>query len=285
MERTTIRDQVIVRLAEEKDRQQLASLIHFSPWVHRHLDWRPPLDWVGYQPYLVVERAGQLLAALTCPPDPPEVAWIRLFAVSADITVADAWDVLWPAAHEYLWGITVSAIPFQDWFSKQLLSAQFDHTHDVVMLSWENQSLPSESKVPDCIIRLMNFDDLILIKELDAKAFGPIWQQSIDMLEMAFRQAAIATVAEMQEGIIGYQISTAGSGGGHLARLAVDPQVRGQGVGYALARDMLVQFHRRGSLRVTVNTQTNNEASIALYQKVGFHTTGEVFPIFETHLD
>ena len=279
------RDRVTIRLAQEQDRRQLASLIHFSPWVHRHLDWRPPLDWIGYQPYLLAERKGQLLAALTCPPDPPEAAWIRLFAASSEITVADAWNVLWPAAHEYLWGITVAAIPLQGWFSQQLLSAQFDHTHDVAMLTWENQAPPPESEVPDCILRLMNYDDLKMIKELDAEAFGPIWQQSIDMLEMAFQQAAIATVAETPEGIIGYQISTAGSGGGHLARLAVHPQVHGQGVGYALTRDMLVQFHRRGSLRVTVNTQIDNKASLALYQKAGFRLTGEVFPVYEAHLD
>jgi len=285
MEQATTRKPVTVRLAQVKDRQQLASLIHFGPWVHRHLDWRPPLEWLGYQPYLLAERAGQLLAALTCPPDPPEVAWIRLFAASSEITVADAWDILWPAAHEYLWGITVAAIPLQGWFSQQLLSAQFANTHDVTMLAWENQTLPPESEVPGCILRLMNYEDLSPIKELDAIAFGPIWQQSTEMLEIAFQQAAIATVAETQEGIIGYQISTAGSGSGHLARLAVHPKVRGQGVGYALARDMLVQFYRRGSVRVTVNTQFDNEASMALYQKAGFRTTGEVYPIYEAYLD
>ena len=285
MERTTTRDRVTVRLAKDKDRRRLASLLHFSPWVHRHLDWRAPLDWIGYQPYLVAERAGQILAALACPPDPPEVAWIRLFAISSEITIAEAWSILWQAAHEYLWGITVAAIPFQNWFSQQLLSAQFDHAHEVAMFAWENQPLPPESKTPDCIIRLMNHDDLILIKELDSLAFGPIWQQSLEMLEMAFKQSTIATVAETQEGIIGYQISTAGSGGGHLARLAVHPQVQGKGVGYALTRDMLVHFHRRGSLRVTVNTQIDNEASLALYKKAGFRLTGEVFPVYKIHLD
>lgn len=285
MELTAIHNRVTIRLAEDKDRQMLASLIHFSPWVHRHLDWRPPLDWVGYQPYLLAEHAGQILAALSCPPDHPEVAWIRLFAISSEITVEEAWDVLWPAAHEYLWGITVAAIPLQGWFSKHLLAAQFHHTHDVAMFSWENQHLPPKSEVPNCILRLMNYDDLNLIRELDGLAFGSIWQQSIEMLELAFQQASIATVAETPEGIIGYQISTAGSEGGHLARLAVHPQMRGQGVGYALARDLLVQFHRRGALRVTVNTQINNAASLALYKKAGFHPTGEAFPVYEAHLD
>ena len=282
---TTTREQVTVRLAQEKDRRKLANLIHFGPWVHRHLDWRPPLDWIGYQPYLIAEQKGHLMAALACPPDPPEVAWMRLFAVSPDWSVADAWNALWPVAHEYLWGITVAAIPLQGWLSHQLAAAKFTQTHQVAMLTWEDQNLPPESIVPDCILRLMNFDDLAVVRKLDAKAFGPIWQQSMDMLEIAFQQAAIATVAEDEEGIIGYQISTAGSGGGHLARLAVHPRVQGQGVGYALARDMLAQFYRRGALKVTVNTQIDNDASLALYQKVGFRSTGEVYPVFEAYLD
>lgn len=282
---TTIRERVSVRLAQDQDRRQLANLIHFGSWVHRHLDWRQPLDWIGYQPYLIAERDGQILAALACPPDPPEAAWMRLFAVSSDMTVAEAWEFLWPAAHEYLWGITVAAIPLQGWLSQQLASAKFSHTHDVAMLTWENQKLPPESMAPDCILRLMNFDDLVLVKDLDTKAFAPIWQQSMNMLEIAFQQAAVATIAEDEEGIIGYQISTAGSGGGHLARLAVHPRVQGEGVGYSIVRDMLVQFYRRGALKVTVNTQLDNEASLALYQKAGFSHTSEIYPVYEAYLD
>ncbi len=282
---TTTRNRVSVRLAQEKDRNQLANLIHFGSWVHRHLDWRPPLDWIGYQPYLIAERDGHILAALACPPDPPEAAWVRLFAIASEITVAEAWEVLWPAAHEYLWGITVAAISLQSWFSQQLVSAKFSQTHSVAMLTWENQKLPPEFTVPDCLLRWMNFEDLALVKELDKVAFSPIWQQSMDMLEIAFRQAAVATVAEDEEGIIGYQISTAGSGGGHLARLAVHPRVQGEGVGYALLRDLLVQFYRRGALKISVNTQLDNEASLALYNKAGFRRTGEIYPVYEAYLD
>jgi ribosomal protein S18 acetylase RimI-like enzyme len=282
---TRTRDRVSVRLAQAEDRNRLANLIHFSTWVHRHLDWRPPLDWIGYQPYLIAERDGQVLAAMACPPDPPEAAWMRLFAVTADFSISDAWDLFWPAVHEYLWGITIAAIPLQSWFSQQLNAAKFDQTHRVAMLTWENTSLPPESIVPDCLLRIMNFDDLESVKELDKVAFDPIWQQSMDMLKIAFHQAAVATVAEDDQGLIGYQISTAGSGGGHLARLAVHPRVQGEGVGYSLVRDMLVQFYRRGALKVSVNTQLDNHASLALYQKAGFHQTGEVYPVYERYLD
>ena len=38
---------VRVRPAVLTDQRQIANLMHFSPTIHRHLDWRYPLDWIG----------------------------------------------------------------------------------------------------------------------------------------------------------------------------------------------------------------------------------------------
>ncbi len=74
--------QLIVEPAEFEDRHSLANLIHFGSYVHRHLDWRPPLDWLGQTPFLIARSEGEIVGALASPPDPPNVAWIRLFAAS-----------------------------------------------------------------------------------------------------------------------------------------------------------------------------------------------------------
>jgi ribosomal protein S18 acetylase RimI-like enzyme len=44
---------------------------------------------------------------------------------------------------------------------------------------------------------------------------------------------------------------------------------------------MLQQFSQRGAQAVTVNTQKNNLASLALYKAAGFKFTGEEFPIYQ----
>ena len=278
---TLTRQQVDVRLAQAEDRRQLANLIHFGTWVHRHLDWRPPLDWIGYQPYLIAEQDGQAQAALACPPDPPEIAWIRLFAANSEMGIDEAWEHLWPVARDHLAGVTVAAMPMQAWFRRLLLGAGFHHTHEVTMLLWESHTSLPPAAAPDCTIRLMTFGDLPAVQALDAAAFDPIWQQSLEMLTFAFRQAAIATVAEDQDGLVGYQISTAGVGGGHLARLAIHPRAQQQGIGYALVHDLLTQFSRKGARQVSVNTQNDNAASLALYKKAGFHPTDESYPVFQ----
>lgn len=278
-----------IRPAHEEDRQPLANLIHFEAHVHRHLDWRPPLNWLGYHPYLTIERNGKFLAALACPPDPPNVAWIRLFAVSSGIGVPNAWNQLWAAAREQLLAdnpgqLKAAAIPLQGWFRSLLEKSDFSLTHRVVVLSWMRGEEPPEEKHNGFIIRPMNYDDLSSVESVDAASFSLVWQNSRPCLEMAFNQAAVATVVEGTDGLVGYQISTSGPMGGHLARLAVHPDHQGKGIGYSLLRDLLVQFKRRGILSVTVNTQHDNRASMALYEKVGFRRTGEEYPVYQCDL-
>ncbi len=276
--------QIIVRSASDFDRPQLANLVHFEAHVHRHLDWRPPLDWIGSSPYLVAERGNQLLAALACPPDPEDVAWIRLFAVSSYWPVNEAWITMWTEAEAQLSkeaGLKVAAIPLQQWFQALLESSQFVHVYNIVLLLWQRgqHTLP-EIQIP-VVIRPMNLDDMPAVEAVDRAAFGDLWRNSMLSLELAFRQSAVATVAEDENGILGYQISTASPMGGHLARLAVHPSTQRRGIGLALVRDMLDQFERRGALHVTVNTQEDNGSSLSLYKRAGFHRTGESYPVYQ----
>ena len=273
-----------VRQANAEDQGQLANLIHFETLVHRHLDWRPPLEWIGYEPYLVLEKDKRLVAALACPPDPPSVAWIRLFVALEEVKMIEAWSLLWSRALEILStdaNIQVAAIPLQVWFQRLLKSSQFQPIGNVVMLIWDSGEIPTAKPSPEISIRPMSLDDLPTVEAIDRSAFGSLWHNSRHSLEYAFRQAAIATVADYDGALVGYQISTAMQMGGHLARLATDPQYHRQGFGYAILRDLLVQFKQRGAQRITVNTQEENLASISLYQNAGFMRTGETYPVFQ----
>ncbi len=276
---------IAIRSATEDDRHKLATLIHFSPYVHRHLGWRSPLDWLGLEPYLVAERDGQILAALACPPDIPDLSWVRLFAVSTVLGVEETWEMMWPVADRLLGDSTpIAALPLQSWFQRILQNSNFTHTYDVMMLRWEDRGQRFDDFPLDApySIRLMNFDDLKLVHQLDQKAFDPVWRHSIDLLTLAYQHANLATIAEDTAGILGYQISTANNSDGHLARLAVHPRARRLGVGYTLVQDLLRNFQRRGIQKVTVNTQENNRASLSLYEKTGFASTGERYSVFET---
>jgi len=274
-----------IQSASVDDRQQLANLIHFGVHVHRHLDWRSPLDWVGHQPFLVGFQDGEMLAALACPPDPPNVAWIRIFAAAESDMLNHLWSELWEASLAQLKGLyapmRIAAIPMQGWFKNLLEASGFACDHRVVVLAWEGNELPPTPSSPSVVIRPMLFDDISQIEKIDAAAFGGVWQNSRSCLEIAYQQSAVATVAETENHLVGYQISTATQMGGHLARLAVLPQSQGHGIGYSMLHDLLLQFHHRGARAVTVNTQHDNFASLSIYRKAGFRLTGEEYPVYE----
>jgi ribosomal protein S18 acetylase RimI-like enzyme len=101
------------------------------------------------------------------------------------------------------------------------------------------------------------------------------------MLGLAYEQSATSTVAELNGMIVGYQISTSVPLAGHLARLAVHPSIQRSHVGYALVHDVLNYFKEHRAWRVTVNTQSDNLASLALYKKAGFRATGERFRVYQ----
>jgi len=273
-----------VRPANSNDHKQLANLIHFGTLVHRHLDWRPPLEWIGHTPFLVLEEDSRLVAALACPPDPSSVVWLRLFVAYDEEYLVKAWTQLWSTALEMLPpepNLLIAAIPLQNWFLQLLESSNFHPTTDVVMLIWDSGEIPPKHPSTEISIRPMTVDDLTQVEILDKSSFGDLWHNSRTSLEYAFNQAAIATIADFDGDVVGYQISTAMQMGGHLARLATHPRYQRQGIGFAILRDLLIQFKHRGASRITVNTQEDNLASIALYENAGFMRTGETYPVYQ----
>lgn len=274
-----------IRPAGPEDLPALANLIHFETYVHRHLDYRPPLELLDQQPFLVLENQQRIVAALASPPDPPQVAWIRLFAVTFGMSPQSAWERLWPAVRDALLAREerphIAVIPIPAWFEAIIQRSGFVRAHDIVTLEWQAQPLAPIPLNPRILVRPMVFDDLPMVQRIDATAFEPIWQNSLAYLEFAFHHAAYATLAELDGIPAGYSISTATSMGCHLARLATQPALQGQGVGKALLYDLMDQFYRRGARQITVNTQHNNLASLSLYEKFGFRRTGEIYPVYE----
>lgn len=273
------------RPAVEEDRSRLANLLHFETHVHRHLDWRRPLDWLGSSPFLISESAGRISAALACPQDPPGVAWLRLFAVITRQDVEQAWEALWPAAEQQLGhqgADEAAAIPLQDWIRDLVAGSGFAHTHNVVVLDWRTR--PVTIELNDLHMRPMNWEDLPAVHAVDEAAFAPLWQNSIAALEQAYRQAGLATVIEKDKHIVAYQLSTLSTQGLHLARLATHPSMQGQGLAFALAQNLQANVLQRREQRLTVNTQDNNKPSLSLYRKLGFQLTNERFPVYQRQL-
>jgi ribosomal-protein-alanine N-acetyltransferase len=272
----------LVRTADFNDHQQLSNLIFFETHLHRHLDWRSPLEWLGDPFYWAVDEGRQITAALACPTEVDGVAWVRLFVYTSHWSPENAWSTLWSAAREQIGragGATVAAIAMQPWFQKVLEENNFENRQQIVMLEWPSQPW-TPSKADGIHIRRMAETDIPAVTQADHAAFHPLWHNSLDTLQRAYSQALFATVAETRDEIVGYQLTTGHGQRAHLARLAVHPVMQGRGVGRALLSDLYANLKRIGTTRLSVNTQSDNKVSLKLYKNMGFNRTGEGYPVY-----
>jgi hypothetical protein len=261
----------LVRAVDLKDHQQLSNLIFFETHIHRHLDWRSPLEWLGAPFYWALEEGKHITAALACPTEVEGIAWVRLFVYGGHKSADHAWTLLWSTAMEEIaraGGAVVAAIAMQAWFQQSLAASGFENRQQIVMLEWQNQPWVS-SRAHGIRIRKMTEADLTQVVETDNAAFHPLWHNSYDTLKLAFLQSLFATVAENSQGILGYQLTTGHGQRAHLARLAVHPNAQG-----------FAKVTQHGIVRLSVNTQSDNVSSLSLYKKMGFVRTGEEYPVY-----
>lgn len=272
----------LVRPANLDDHQKLSNLIFFESRLHRHLDWRSPLEWLGAPLYWALDDGRQITAALACPIEVPGIAWLRLFVHSGGWSAENAWNVLWQTARTEIsqaGGARVAVIAMQPWLQQLLTISGFKNIQQIVMLEWSYQPW-AEGEAQGVRIRRMMEADLPDVERADAVSFYPLWQNSLETLHKAFAQALVATVAENDEGVIGYQLSTGATQRAHLARLAVRSDMQRRGVGRALLGDLFARLVGLGIFKLSVNTQSDNSVSLNLYQKMGFVRTGEQYPVY-----
>jgi ribosomal protein S18 acetylase RimI-like enzyme len=276
-----------IRTLGPQDRSLLDGLLARSDWRHAHLDWLDPIELLDGAPFLLASEGGRPAACLACPPDPPAVAWIRVFAGTSDLPARSAWHALWPTACASAIGLgahTAAALTTDRWMGSLALESGFIESNRVVLLEHRGAV---EAPVFPAGVRLRAFRpvDLPAVYEVDQQAFDGLWLYSPPVLAAALRQAASVTILEAQGRISGYQLSTASALGAHLARLAVLPEVQGQGYGRTLVQHLLHEFGRQGLDRVSVNTQEDNHPGLRLYHRLGFRETGQSYPVFTRTLD
>ena len=119
---------------------------------------------------------------------------------------------------------------------------------------------------------------------IDTAAFGTDW--ALD--EVAIHDVCSATPRHRGraagEPLAAYAISGRDGKQGFLQRLAVRPDAQRRGLGAALVRDSLRWCARWRVERVLVNTPTDNEGALALYEGTGFTRLPERLRVYEREL-
>ncbi|MBN2257291.1 MAG: GNAT family N-acetyltransferase [Anaerolineaceae bacterium] len=273
-----------IRQADWKDAIPIQHLLSYQSKIHRFLDWRDPLQWLGMQPFMMLEKQGKLHAVLACPIDPLNIAWVRLFACSWEIDVNHAWDLLTaevfpqltimnPDAHCYL-------LALEGWIDHLAQQKQYPKHQEIVILQRDLSSFLQNPVKIDIIIRKITQDDLPRVASIDTECFEDLWIYSQPTLQLAYQKSDITYLAEMHSKPVGYLLGTISDDIGHLARIAVLPEVKRHQIATSLIGRFMLDLEERGLSQATVNTQSNNQASLALYDKMGFQRTGESFGVY-----
>lgn len=278
------------RQATTHDRDLIRRFIQSPVYTQRHLDWRDPLDWLSHhpqerRPFWILEKNGLIAAVLACITEPDEVAWVRLFSTDSQLSPSWAWNILFERVYAELAGSAshpiIAALGLQDWFSDMLATNGFIRHQDIVVLSYDGPPPPRLDPDPALWLRPMRPEDIPAVTRLDNLAFESIWRLSHDDMIRAAERSNYKTVIELEGEIVAYQMSSVNGFTAHLARLAVNPRCQRRRIGYRVLQDVLRHYIDELSVwGVTLNTQDNNHASLALYRHTGFHLTGERFTVY-----
>ncbi len=273
---------ITIRQAQKSDSSLIADFLSRAVCIHRHLDWQGVLDWIPFDPFLLMQDEYRLQAILSCPPDREKIAWIRCFASEKKYDLNLAWDTLFTKIQTLptMAGSSIYSVGLNDWFAFLLERSGFDNFQNIVVLQWNEKMPVFQSIDQPWWIRPMEESDLEQVADLDRTAFEPIWVNPADKVRLAYAQAEHASVVELDGHIIGYEMTTANHISAHLARIATHPDFQHQHIGSSLITEMFGYFIRKGIKQISVNTQSTNSASLALYKRLGFELTGEKFPVF-----
>lgn len=290
-------DTATIRLATNKDTQQIWRLFHEAMYTHTHADWHVMGEWLGTPGFVVSEGApmvkptsmfgrltDELLACLAVGADPLPAFWVRFAAIrrspDAQAILAAMIEAVLPYLREC--GATILGwLAVESWPDEMLPALGFRRSNWITTFIKDGlDSSPIESS--DVIVRPVRIEEMERLAEIEAAAFEPLWRYSAGGLRLAHRHAVCFDVALVDGKIVGFQYSVANSAGAgaHLVRITVDPVVQGMGVGSALIRAAFEAYRRRGLNRVSLNTQLDNIASHRLYEKFGFYRTGDQLPIW-----
>lgn len=271
---------------ERRHRQAVLHLLASSYQIHTHLDWFNTEQWLDSEnvPILVAWEDDRLVGVMAASKPLSDTCWIRLLAVRDDAITQQVLTALWAALLEELKMmnvVSVSLLITHDWLTEYAaLVFGMERIDTIVTMRRRSDHYPPPQHKA-LLIQPAEVEDYPVMAEVDQLAFHPPWQLAFSDLRQAVRIATLCTVARLNDNIVGYQLSTRHREIGHLARLAVLPDMQGHGIGSALLNHMIRAFLAKGVRTLTVNTQLSNTRSQQLYGRYQFLRNGYDMPVWE----
>ncbi len=115
------------------------------------------------------------------------------------------------------------------------------------------------------------------VGSLDQAAFPWLWRNSRAEFEVYLASPGVSVSFIVRDGMpVAYVGSTLFPGWGHLDRIAVAPELQGQGLGRSALILAIDSLRQKGARRVGLSTQRTNLRSQRLYDRFGFRRTPDL---------
>ncbi len=132
-------------------------------------------------------------------------------------------------------------------------------------------------------IRTMRPADLSDVMRIERQSFTMPWQETTFRALMRRPSAALLTAVSpgresggevARDEVVGFAVLWFAADEAELGDLAVDPRIRGHGVGTQLLESSIETARKRGARTLYLEVRESNDAARALYSKRGFRVVG-----------
>jgi ribosomal-protein-alanine N-acetyltransferase len=121
-------------------------------------------------------------------------------------------------------------------------------------------------------IRPLSYTDLPAVATIERRAFPTPWSIAMFVLELS-KPSGLCLAALRDGELVGYTICSRYDTVWHVMNIAVEPDLRRQGIASALLAELYVRADD-GTARFTLEVRRSNHAAIELYQRDGFRIAG-----------
>lgn len=274
--------EIEVHPALQSDQPAIYRLTESNRRIHFNLDW-----WT-FDHWLYPDRASdaiwlathrtEVLGLLLAPVDESPTAWLRAIAIADGYPAEPILAALLDRALLALrpMGVNqIAALAHPEWLADWLPAAQFTSLTEVITFRKDDRILTRPAgKAIAAVIRPATPQDIPAIVANDRAAFDPAWWHSSKSIAHALQAVSHFSVAEFEGQVVGHAFSDLYGGQGHLIRLAVHPAFQRHGLGEQLLIESLNYQIAVGAFPFTVNTQSDNLPSQALYRRQGYWNVG-----------
>jgi [ribosomal protein S18]-alanine N-acetyltransferase len=125
---------------------------------------------------------------------------------------------------------------------------------------------------PDFEIRPLTYADLPQVIAIERRAFPTPWSLAMFVLELS-KPSGICLAGLLEDRIVAYLVCSRYDTVWHLMNIAVDVNLRRQGLATSLL-ERLFELADRPSEQYTLEVRTSNEGAIRLYERFGFRAAG-----------